>query len=78
MVIAVLDLAPASSGATGGEGQRSTCLYDFAAVQAGDLGLQEGDIVIVTAQTDEDWWTGYIEGQPDYVGQFPRSYVQLE
>ena len=77
MSIALPDLAPPNNGA-GGEGQRATCLYEFAAAQSGDLGLQEGDVVIVTDQTDAEWWVGYVESQPDYVGQFPRSYVQLE
>eukprot|EP01043_Picozoa_sp_COSAG02_P024794 COSAG02_NODE_1369_length_13028_cov_2.767345_7_plen_85_part_00 len=78
VAVALLDLAPPSSGAAAGEGQRSTCLYEFAAAQEGDLGLQEGDVVIVTDQSDVEWWVGYVASQPDYVGQFPRSYVQLE
>lgn len=33
---------------------------------AGYLSLQQGDTVVVTAETEQDWWSGYIE---------PREWV---
>jgi len=68
--------APLGGGA-GGEGQSASCVYEYVAAQEGDLTMQVGDIVIVTDTSGGDWWTGYVDTQPDYPGQFPATYVEL-
>lgn len=51
-------------------------LYDCDADHSDELSFTEGDIIIVTAQVDNDWWSGYIEGFPSVCGVFPVLYVE--
>ena len=52
---------------------KKVALYDFAAQEPGDLGLQKGQIVVVTEDLG-DWCEGYIEATNES-GQFPTAYV---
>ncbi|CAO3597285.1 unnamed protein product [Absidia cylindrospora] len=47
-------------------------LYDFEAVNADELNLKEGDIILVTKRDDSGWWEGVLNGTP---GIFPANYV---
>lgn len=38
-----------------------------------DLSFRAGDIIEIVAETNEDWWTGRINGRQ---GLFPSSYVE--
>ncbi|XP_041029529.1 SH3 and cysteine-rich domain-containing protein 2-like isoform X2 [Carcharodon carcharias] len=48
-------------------------LYKFMPQEHNDLGLQQGDRIVVTDDSNEDWWKGKIG---DRVGFFPANFVQ--
>ncbi|KAJ7596703.1 hypothetical protein C8J56DRAFT_294440 [Mycena floridula] len=55
---------------------RAVALYDFNAVEAGDLSFSKGDIITVLrkSQSIDDWWTGKLA---DRQGIFPANFVEL-
>ncbi|KAG1767715.1 hypothetical protein EV702DRAFT_747496 [Suillus placidus] len=58
------------------QGEWAEVLYDYSSEDPGDLEVQAGSRVFVTAKSSDDWWTGQIEGQGKE-GLFPASYVKL-
>ncbi|KAG2147948.1 hypothetical protein DEU56DRAFT_783329 [Suillus clintonianus] len=58
------------------QGEWAEVLYDYSSEDPGDLEVQSGSRVLVTAKSSDDWWTGQIEGQ-GREGLFPASYVKL-
>ncbi|XP_072343531.1 SH3 and cysteine-rich domain-containing protein 2-like [Scyliorhinus torazame] len=48
-------------------------LYKFIPQEHNDLGLQQGDRIVVTDDSNEDWWKGKIG---ERVGFFPANFVQ--
>jgi hypothetical protein len=58
------------------QGEWAEVLYDYSSEDPGDLEIQSGSRVFVTAKSSDDWWTGQIEGQGKE-GLFPASYVKL-
>jgi len=58
------------------EGEWAEVLYDYSSEDPGDLAIEAGTRVFVTAKSSDDWWTGQVEGQ-DREGLFPASYVKL-
>jgi abl interactor 2 len=40
----------------------------------GDLNVKEGERVVITDRTSEDWWTAEVDGKS---GLVPASYVKL-
>ncbi|KAF7306585.1 Ysc84 domain-containing protein [Mycena indigotica] len=55
---------------------RAVALYDFQAVQPGDLSFSKGDIIVVTKRSNstDDWWTGTLNGEK---GIFPANFVDV-
>eukprot|EP00093_Oithona_nana_P011211 11211.XXX_184769_185992_1 [CDS] Oithona nana genome sequencing. len=49
-------------------------LYDFEAESAGELGFKEGDLIMLKAQLDENWYDGSFNGRS---GIFPVNYVTI-
>ncbi|XP_063900537.1 intersectin-2-like isoform X2 [Zophobas morio] len=47
-------------------------LYEYQSTNKSDLCFKEGDLIVVTDQTDNDWWYGY---NKDQSGTFPSNYV---
>lgn len=55
----------------------AVALYDFEAVQDGDLGFTKGDVIEIIDKTNDvnAWWRGRLNGRE---GVFPGNYVKLE
>ena len=61
-----------------GDSQKRVCAFDFAEVQAGDLGFKVGDLILTdeaafnAAGASGGWITGELNGKS---GSFPSNYV---
>jgi len=55
---------------------RAVAIYDFNAVESGDLSFSKGDVIIITQKSDSsnDWWTGKNRGRQ---GIFPANFVEV-
>ncbi|KIM47927.1 hypothetical protein M413DRAFT_439623 [Hebeloma cylindrosporum] len=55
---------------------RAIALFDFNAVESGDLSFRKGDVIRVTKKSDsiDDWWSGNINGRQ---GIFPANFVEI-
>jgi len=55
---------------------RAIALYNFDAVESGDLSFTKGQVITITQKTDktDDWWTGKLEGKE---GVFPANFVEV-
>jgi len=55
---------------------RAIALYNFGAVEAGDLSFSKGDVIVITKKSDsiDDWWTGKAGGKE---GIFPANFVEV-
>ncbi|KAH0838639.1 hypothetical protein J3R83DRAFT_6962, partial [Lanmaoa asiatica] len=55
---------------------RAIALYEFKAVEVGDLSFSRGDVIIVTRKSDstDDWWKGKLNGKE---GIFPANFVEI-
>ncbi|KIJ19806.1 hypothetical protein PAXINDRAFT_178600 [Paxillus involutus ATCC 200175] len=58
------------------QGEWAEVLYQYTSEDPGDLAIEAGSRVWVTAKSSDDWWTGQIEGL-GREGLFPASYVKL-
>jgi len=56
------------------DGEWAEVLYDYDSGEAGDLKITEGERLLVTERTSDDWWTGEVGGRK---GLFPASYVKV-
>ncbi|TRM62371.1 hypothetical protein BD626DRAFT_498998 [Schizophyllum amplum] len=60
-----------------GEGvARAVALYNFDAVESGDLSFAKGDVITVTKKSEstDDWWKGRSKGKE---GNFPANFVEI-
>lgn len=55
---------------------RAIALYDFHAVEAGDLSFSRGDVIVITKKSGstDDWWSGKVG---DKEGIFPANFVEV-
>lgn len=49
-------------------------MYSFLPNHEGELGFREGDVIVLTAQVDANWYEGALDGR---AGLFPISYVDV-
>jgi lipid-binding SYLF domain-containing protein len=60
-----------------GEGvARAVALFDFRAVEPGDLSFLKGQVVTITEKSDntDTWWKGKLDGKE---GSFPANFVEI-
>jgi growth factor receptor-bound protein 2 len=50
-----------------------TAQYNFVPQEQGELKFKKGDLIIITDDSDENWWRGTFHGD---TGLFPASYVK--
>ena len=67
--------APVSKPSASSSVGRAVATADFEAMEAGDLGFKNGDIINVTDELDAEWLKGEINGQ---TGIFPKSFVRMD
>ncbi|EJD04279.1 DUF500-domain-containing protein [Fomitiporia mediterranea MF3/22] len=55
---------------------RAIALFDFTAIEPGDLGFRKGQVITITKKTDktDDWWTGKLDEKE---GIFPANFVEV-
>ncbi|XP_067904739.1 arf-GAP with SH3 domain, ANK repeat and PH domain-containing protein 1 isoform X2 [Heterodontus francisci] len=58
--------------------RRGRAIYKCTADHADELTFSEGEMIVVTGEEDQEWWNGYIDGQPHRKGLFPASFIQLQ
>ena len=53
-------------------------LYDHEAEEENEITFKKGDIIVVTDDSDDSWWTGHLDGKgrSGATGQFPSNYVE--
>uniref|UniRef100_UPI00398EBB52 arf-GAP with SH3 domain, ANK repeat and PH domain-containing protein 1 isoform X2 n=1 Tax=Pristiophorus japonicus TaxID=55135 RepID=UPI00398EBB52 len=58
--------------------RRGIAIYNCTADHADELTFTEGEVIVVIKEEDQEWWIGYIDGQPHRKGLFPASFVHLQ
>ncbi|KAF1755515.1 hypothetical protein GCK72_011965 [Caenorhabditis remanei] len=60
------------------KGVRACALYDYDASQADELTFKTGEVIIITDQSEAEWWSGHRAQEPSKSGLFPSNYVELK
>lgn len=54
--------------------KKAKALFDFEPIEATQLKLQQGDVIILLDDEDPEWWLGEKNGKSGY---FPKTYVEI-
>ena len=65
--------AGAGNGAEESSGEKFSAIYTYVAQYEDELSFEAGDIVMVQAKEEADWWRGECKGK---TGVFPSNYVE--
>jgi hypothetical protein len=58
---------------------KAIALYAYNAVDSTQLSFNEGEIIFITDQSDEYWWGGFLESDPEKSEKwFPSDYIQIK
>ncbi|KAF9453483.1 SH3-domain-containing protein, partial [Macrolepiota fuliginosa MF-IS2] len=52
---------------------KARAIWAWTGQDAGDLSIQQGDVIEILEETNGDWWTGRLNGRQ---GLFPAAYVE--
>lgn len=55
-------------------GEWADVLYDYSSTDPGDLNVKEGQQILITDRTSDDWWTAELNNK---TGLVPASYVKV-
>ncbi|XP_038659654.1 arf-GAP with SH3 domain, ANK repeat and PH domain-containing protein 1 isoform X1 [Scyliorhinus canicula] len=58
--------------------RRGRAIFNCTADHADELTFREGEVIVVLGEEDQEWWNGYIDGQPHRKGLFPASFIKLQ
>ena len=65
--------AGAGNGAEDSAGEKFSAIYTYVAQYEDELSFEAGDVVMVQAKDEADWWRGECRGK---TGVFPSNYVE--
>ncbi|XP_053193440.1 arf-GAP with SH3 domain, ANK repeat and PH domain-containing protein 2b [Scomber japonicus] len=57
--------------------QRVKAIYNCYADNPDELTFEEGEVIVVEGEEDNDWWVGHVEGDPTRRGVFPVTFVHF-
>lgn len=57
--------------------QRVVAIYNCSADNPDELTFNEGEVIIVEGEEDQEWWIGHIESDPSRRGVFPVTFVHF-
>ncbi|XP_038818928.1 arf-GAP with SH3 domain, ANK repeat and PH domain-containing protein 2-like [Salvelinus namaycush] len=57
--------------------RRVKARYNCSADNPDELTFTEGEVIVVDAEEDQEWWVGHIEGDSTRTGVFPATFVHL-
>ncbi|XP_030261189.1 arf-GAP with SH3 domain, ANK repeat and PH domain-containing protein 2b [Sparus aurata] len=57
--------------------KRVKAIYNCSADNPDELTFSEGEVIVVEAEEDSEWWIGHIEGEPSRRGAFPVTFVHF-
>ncbi|XP_048106860.1 arf-GAP with SH3 domain, ANK repeat and PH domain-containing protein 2b isoform X2 [Alosa alosa] len=57
--------------------RRVKAIYNCKADNPDELTFNEGEVIVVDGEEDQEWWVGHIDGDPNRRGAFPVTFVHV-